>query len=287
MTIGQDIKTVFQEVGSPVTILPGSTSEYIRAIINKQVTKPFIREFFMEAQLAYDTAIVAGDILSFASGDVYMVMNKTPMVLEGSVYQWGSVLYKTNVIGRVMRPASTRDERYRQAMEWSAVQTGCYALMTESLYGNELDADEELANLGLKREDLYIPASSGIQRDDRFDISEIGTVTKTSATGTITTGASIALGAAPISEDWTIVFDSATEFHVVGGDVGQVDASGTVGTALEVEGYFTIPANFFSGTWAEGDTCAFTTVAEYYWIQDVKKRRYNNVWVGFIAEDTR
>jgi hypothetical protein len=287
MTVGQDIKSVFQEVGAAVTLLPGSTTEYIRAIINKQVTKPFIREFFIEAQLPYDTSIAAGSTIAFASGDVYLVMNKTPMVLEGATYMWGSVLYKTNVIGRVMRPSSARDERYRQDVSWAAVKTGCYALLTESLYGNELDSNEELANLGLKREDLYIPASSGIRQDDRFDISTIGTVTKTSATGTITTGASITLGAAPISEDWTIIFDSATEFRVVGGDVGQVNAAGTVGEALDVETYFTIPANFFSGTWAENDTCAFSTVAEYYWIQDIKKRRYNSVWVGYLAEDTR
>jgi hypothetical protein len=291
MSIGPDIKEVLQEVGTKVTILPaavGDTGEYVQVILNKQVTKPFIREFFVEAVLAYDTSIDAGDRLSMTDGMIYLVMNKTPVTLEDEIYQYSSVFYKTNTIGRILRPSvSTRDARYRQGPGWTIFKTGCYALMTEYLYGNELEVDEEIANLGLKREELYISASDLISQDDRFDVSEIGTVSKNSEDGTITAGAAIALGFSPISETWTITFDSPTSFSVSGSDVGAVDVAGVVGTALAVEDFFTIPSNFFAGTWAEGDTCSFVTTAEYYWVQDVKKRRYNNVWVAMLAEDTR
>jgi len=292
MAIGPDIKEVLSEIGGAVTILRSPTNvtgEYIRIVLNKQVTKPFIREFFTEAILSYDTGIVAGDEILFADSHVYLVMNKTAAILEGETYQWNSVLHKTNAVGRILRKpsTSTRSTRYQQTAAWSVTNTSCYALMTESLYGNEMDTDEDLANLGLMREDLYISSKHGILRNDRFDISAVGALTKTSTAGTIATGAVIALGNAPITETWTITFDDATHFHVTGSDVGVLDAAGVVGTVLAVEEYFTVPAVFFTGTWAAGNTCVFDTTAEYYWVQDVKKRRYNEVWVATLAEDNR
>lgn len=292
MTVGADIKEVLSEAGGAVTILRSPTNitgEYIRIKLNKQVTKPFIREFFTEAIWAYDTAMIAGDEVQFIDNHVYLVMNKTAAVLEGEIYQYNSVLHKTNVVGRILRKpsASSRDTRYRQVSAWTVAATSCYALMTESLYGNEMDTDEELANLGLMREDLYISFKHGIRRNDRFDISSIGALTKTSVAGTIVTGAAIAIGNAPITETWTITFDDATHFHVTGSDVGLLDAAGVVGTLLTVEDYFTIPASFFSGTWVAGNTCVFDTTAEYYWVQDVKTRRYNDVWVATLEADNR
>ena len=292
MTIGVDIKEVLREVGGAVTILRSPVNisgEYIQFKLNKQVTKPFIREFFTEAIWAYDTRMIAGDEIRFVDDQVYLVMNKTAAVLEGSIYQYNSVLHKTNVTGRILRKptSSIRDAQYRQVSDWTVAATDCYALMTESLYGNEMDTDEELANLGLMREDLYISYKHGIRRNDRFDISSVGALTRTSSAGTIVSDAVIAIGSAPITETWTIVFDDATHFHVDGNDLGTLDLTGTVGSLLAVKNYFTIPALFFSGTWAEGDTCVFDTTAEYYWVQDVKKRRYNDVWVATLAEDNR
>ena len=58
MSIGLDIKEVLSEVGNTITIVRTAgnvTGEYTMYKPNAQVTKPFIREFFLEGWLSYDT----------------------------------------------------------------------------------------------------------------------------------------------------------------------------------------------------------------------------------------
>jgi len=62
MTIGPDIKEAIVEVGTRFVIERDSgdiTGEYLNFKSNAQVTKPFIREFFLEAEFCYDTAKLA------------------------------------------------------------------------------------------------------------------------------------------------------------------------------------------------------------------------------------
>ena len=100
MTIGLDIKEVLREVGNTITIIRDSgniTGEYTMFQSNAQVTKPFIREFFLEGWLSYDTEAVVGDIVEFVvMGDRYIVMNKSPKMLENVIYQYDGVFYKTS-----------------------------------------------------------------------------------------------------------------------------------------------------------------------------------------------
>ncbi|MGW8177643.1 MAG: hypothetical protein ACWGQW_02440, partial [bacterium] len=58
--IGQDIKEVFEEVGTAFVFTTtqnreNNSGEYLVYEINRQVTKPFIREYFLEAETAFDT----------------------------------------------------------------------------------------------------------------------------------------------------------------------------------------------------------------------------------------
>jgi len=170
--LADDIKEVIADVGISVTAVAGTvTGEYIYGKINKQVTKPFIREFFMEAWLAADTSIVAGDVLELSDGRKFMVMNKTPSMFENAIYRYDSVIYKCNVTATLKRPTETR-VNYTTEVDFSTIQENVYALITESLYGNELDTDEQLALLGISSQDCYVPSSVGVERLDRFWISE-------------------------------------------------------------------------------------------------------------------
>ena len=72
MGVAERIKAVVQKVGSAFTILgydgsEGST-EYLDIRPNTQATKPFIREFFLEAALCYDTDAVSGSNRSTRGG---------------------------------------------------------------------------------------------------------------------------------------------------------------------------------------------------------------------------
>lgn len=176
MTLGADIKEVISEIGISVTVLRdigNITGEYIYGKINKQVTKPFIREFFMEAWLSSDTQIISGDVLELSDGRKFIVMNKTPSVFEDAIYRYDSVIYKCNVAATLKRPTETRSsDTYAITTTFPTIKETVNALITESLYGNELDTDEELASLGISSEDCYVSSSVGVERLDRFWISD-------------------------------------------------------------------------------------------------------------------
>lgn len=172
MSIGSKLKSkVYEKLGTAFTIIRDSgdvTGEYLVYEINRQVTKPFIREFFLEAELAYDTAAVIGDVLQLDDGRVFLVMNKTADHFKNAPINQGCVFYKCNVSGEILRPSGeVWDSQYRKKQQWETIKENCYALETESLFGHDLDTDEELGMLGLKKDELYIPSSVNIRVGDR------------------------------------------------------------------------------------------------------------------------
>jgi len=176
MTIGPDILEVLAEVGSSVTIIRDSgnvTGEYIQIKPNAQVTKPFIREFFLEAMMSYVTAMIPGDIIEVnTTGERYIIMNKTPDMFEDAVIRYGCVLYKTNKKVDILRPVDTRDpDTYWTATGWQMIKGNADVLFTAALFGNDLETDEELAVIGVSEDEVYLPSSWGVQPLDRIRFS--------------------------------------------------------------------------------------------------------------------
>lgn len=176
MSIGPDIKEVLEEIGSPFTILRTTTisGEYLRHKPNKQVTKPFILEFFLETELAYDTQVVPGDVINVPTlNSKYLVMHRQGLDLEGEVYKYDSILYKANVSGEILREVLSGDDdadfvqTYHRETVWTSVKTTAYGLLTESFFGNELD-QQDFAQLKIARNELYLPSSYGIRVMDRY-----------------------------------------------------------------------------------------------------------------------
>lgn len=177
MGLGTDIKEVFSEVGIAYNILRSETisGEYLDWEPNSQVTKPFIREFFLECTFANDTKAVDGDVIQFMpsgeiyGGDKYLIMNKTPDIFENEILAFAGVLYKCNVSGELLRPSGeVWDRNYRKAPAFHIVSGEVHALFTEPLFGGELETEEELSLLGIEKQDLYVPTSYGVQPLDRF-----------------------------------------------------------------------------------------------------------------------
>ena len=172
--IGPDIKEAIQEVGTGYTIVDiGVSGEVLKSESNAQVTKPFIREFFLEAMMAYDTSGEVGNILEFERNqNRYVVMNITDDIFENEVFRKNAVLYKCNINdGVLMRPSGEDNIRdtYHTQTHWSHITGEISALMTQPLFGNDPDTDEELGRIGIERHELYIPSSIGIQELDRFE----------------------------------------------------------------------------------------------------------------------
>lgn len=172
-SLGQDIKEVLAEVGMPIVIRrtpEDIAGEFAKPKLNAQATKPFIREFFLQAELAHDSAVIPGDVVVSGDGRTFIVMNKTPDIFEGEIYRYSAVFYKCNVEGGLYRPASGR-EKYSAVLTWTAVQSPCPALLTESRYGHELDDDAELGPVSLSAIDGYLPHVVGARKGDRYEVT--------------------------------------------------------------------------------------------------------------------
>lgn len=172
-SIGESIKSVYRKIGTGITVIrdTGNVSgEYIDSDTNKQVTKPFVAEFFRNASFPYDTDLITGDIIQFdITFDRYMVMNKSPEMFANTIAEHAGVLYKCNVSGEILRPSGElRDSQYHTAQAFDTIREDCFGLLTEPLYAGELETEEELGLLGIEKEELYVPASYDIRVLDRY-----------------------------------------------------------------------------------------------------------------------
>lgn len=174
MTLGDDYKEVIYEIGSQFTIIRDSgnvSGEFVRIKLNAQVTKPFIREFFVEADFSYDTAVIAGDVVVLGDGRAFLVMNITPHLFEDEAYRRTAVLYKSNVIGTLYRPREIK-VGYNTRIVWQIVKQSVYGLFTESYYGHELNDDAPVGPVTSLAMDGYIPHTVGCKKGDRLWISD-------------------------------------------------------------------------------------------------------------------
>lgn len=95
-------------------------------------------------------------------------------------------------------------------------------------------------------------------------IAIIGASTTAGTTTAGTTDIAVTQDAGPITDTFTVVFSSATAFDVYGASEGDVGAGTTTVEFAPDNGgfpYFTIPADYFTGTWAAGEVYTFSTIA--------------------------
>ena len=175
MTIGPDIKEALVEVGQAVVITDrlsvDNSGEFIYYKPNSQATKPFIREFFLEAWFSYDTIALGGDLVKFSvTGTRYMLMNLTPFMFENTIIRMDGVLYKCNVEAVLLRPREVR-ENYLTRTVWDVIAASMWCLLTTPLYGNQLDTGESLGQLGLEVHELYARDIFDIKVNDRVKVS--------------------------------------------------------------------------------------------------------------------
>jgi len=172
MSISLDIKLVLQEIGTSFNVKRDSgdvSGGYLDYEMNRQVTKPFIREFFIEATFQHDSVAANGDVIEFSDGRRYLVMNDSPENFENELISRETVLYMCNVSGELLRASGeVWDTNYRRGTSWEAVHSSCYAVLTSRLFGTDLQQDEELAQIGIESQVLYLPSSLGARSLDRY-----------------------------------------------------------------------------------------------------------------------
>jgi hypothetical protein len=177
MTIGPDIAEAIAEVGTSFSIkrtggdVDGGHLDFSP---NTQVTKPFIREFFLEIMIPHTTTVEVGElILLDVPETIYMLANKTADMFENEVIKYDGVMYQCNVSGELLRPSGEADwdNEYERRETFIPIQTDCYALLTTPLHGGELDTDEPIGLIDIDRQELYIRSSHGIRELDRYQPS--------------------------------------------------------------------------------------------------------------------
>jgi hypothetical protein len=174
MGIAEDIKAAYIEVGTEYEVLKSTgeqySGEYLMSESNSQVTKPFVREFFLEAALPFDTSAASGDVVTFVlTGTHYLLVTKTPEMVENALIEHSIVLYKANVSGELLRfSGEIRDDQFRIVPVWNNIRTSAFGCMTEALYGGGLDEKEEFIDQELHRLELYVPKPYGIRVNDRY-----------------------------------------------------------------------------------------------------------------------
>jgi len=175
MSFGPDIKEVLQDIGTSITILRDAgnvTGEYVYYKTNRQVTKPFVREYFLEATFQHDSVANSGDIIQFNSDTrVFMLAVKTPRNFESEAFDSQCTILKCNVSGELFRLAYSGEaysDDYELEFNWASVKDDCYGLLTEELFGNYMSQDSPAGQLLNKGMLLYVPSSVGIQPLDRY-----------------------------------------------------------------------------------------------------------------------
>ena len=108
--------------------------------------------------------------------------------------------------------------------------------------------------------------SASVTQQVTHDVSLVSTLGTRDATKSITMIDATPADWANVTDEWTVLFTGATAGDIVGKNTGHVHAFVAVSGAMSpVNGssdkYFTIPADFFTGTWAAGDSYVFYTQA--------------------------
>jgi hypothetical protein len=170
MAIRDDIKDVCSEIGESYLVRKQSgvySGEYLIPEPLNQLTSAFSREFLFEATLQYDTLAETGDVLSLLqSGIDYLLINKSPQVIENEVIEFTGSMYKCNVSGELRRPSyPSRGTQYQQEEEFTQVAAEVFATFQESQPSMK---EEEFGNIGITKGELYLAGRHDIKIDDRY-----------------------------------------------------------------------------------------------------------------------
>ena len=176
MGVGDDIKLAYQEVGIHYKVTRGLTpttsgeyiGEYLMYEPNLQASKPFLRNFAVEASLPYDTVVISGDLLTLDDGQKFLVNVVTPDVLQGEAIEKLANLYKANVSGELYRYSGEAvDALYHTVQVFDLVASNVYATLAPEEMQTKLE-QVDFAQLENKQLLLYLPNFYHAQVLDRY-----------------------------------------------------------------------------------------------------------------------
>ena len=177
MPIGPDIADVLDELGTTFTIhyIDGSTASDGKLDYEAypEHSSEFIRQFFYTITLPYNTIVVSGDIITF-SGTFFLVTKITPALFEDSIVDYTAVLFRCNISGGVLKRFSDTpgfDSDYKRLPKWTDIYTNIRGLHTEARFGPGLDDFQDIMEVPVDKDLLYMTGYYSIKVGDRWWLS--------------------------------------------------------------------------------------------------------------------
>jgi hypothetical protein len=177
LSIGPDIKDVLDELGTTFIIhyVDGSTAPGGKLDYDTypEHSSEFIRQFFYTVTLPFTTIIAKGDIIFF-NGTFFLVTNLTPSLFEDGVVDYTAVLFRCNISGGILQrfsdsPGFSSD--YTREPNWTNIYTDIYALHTEARFGPGLEDFQDVLEVPIEKDLLYISGNYDIKVGDRWRLS--------------------------------------------------------------------------------------------------------------------
>ena len=173
MALANGIKSALTKYGAHITIIRDSgliSGEYTDFEPNSQVTKPFIREHFVEGTVPFDSDIEAGDVLRDDLQQHFLVMNFTPEVVRNEHISNEAVYYKCNVSGELSRVSGeVRDlTSYKITTVYDILETDCYGVLVDTSVGVDILQEDPIGQIETTSHFLFLPHSVGIRSLDRY-----------------------------------------------------------------------------------------------------------------------
>ncbi len=171
-SVGSKLVKVFKKVGVPFEkVVDGGnqSGEYLVYEPNRG-TGSFLREFFVDASLPYNTPIRAGDIVIVSPDSFpYLVTNKVSEAFRGEVVETPVTLYKCNVSGELWRSSGeVRDAQYHTVPNWVRTKSNAYGLLSEYRSNNTLIEDSPIGQIAEGEQILMLPDSYQPKPLDRY-----------------------------------------------------------------------------------------------------------------------
>lgn len=173
MSIALDIKGILNETGYSLSIIrdkeiSGEKGEFKS---NSQITKPFVRQHFLEGVLPYDTKIIPGDVVkTVVNSEFFLAMNVTDVVLENTCIKKETVFYRCNVSGEVLRVSGEERNLQTYALQpiYQSISNLCYAVIADTDAGTDILQEERIGQIETNKLFLFIPHSVGIRPLDIY-----------------------------------------------------------------------------------------------------------------------
>jgi len=179
MTVGDDIKEVFNELGPAVSVYKhaedASYSEHIDYSFEVNRIYPHTSHYIIKALFVYDTAAAPGDIVSFVDDseitDSFLLVSMMKERFEGSVISKEGVMFLCNSYVDVSRRTEIRDADYNLQVSWSTHVSGELAFFTGQLDDNQTYS-KDYAEFSIDSNLLYVSGDIDIRKDDRCTVKQ-------------------------------------------------------------------------------------------------------------------